>query len=234
MTTDSAAALNVADAPAHAWSCIIFDLDGTLTDSAPGIVDRIYRTLENLGQPVADRADLFSWVGPPMLESLEQYGFTPNEAIDALDVYRGISGKEGPWSGSSVYAGLPELLARIKKAGIPLAVASSKPEYQVAQVVEHFDLKKYFDIICGASADETISAKADVIAEALRRLHHRGIDLSHTVYIGDRIHDVEGATAHDLPVIIVDWGYGTEAEAQGSLAHVETVDELQRLLLPEL
>lgn len=213
------------------WSCILFDLDGTLTDSAPGIVDRIARALIELGRPIADKSDLFSWVGPPMLESFEQYGFTPNEAIEALDVYRGISEAEGPWSGSSVYAGVPELLARIKQAGIPLAVASSKPEYQVAQVIEHFDLKQYFDIICGASADETVSSKADVIAEALRRLHHRGVDLSRTLYVGDRIHDVEGATAHGLPVIIVDWGYGTEAEAQGAIAHVSSAAELETHVL---
>lgn len=213
------------------WSCVLFDLDGTLTDSAPGIVDRIDRALKKLGRPVADKADLFSWVGPPMLESLEQYGFTPNEAIEALDVYRAISEEDGPWSGSRVYDGIPEMLARLNAAGIPLAVASSKPEYQVAQVIEHFGLKRYFGIICGASADETISAKADVIAEALRRLHHRGIDLSNTVYVGDRIHDVEGATAHDLPVVIVGWGYGTEAEAQGSLAHVDTVAELEKHLV---
>ncbi|GAB2528158.1 HAD hydrolase-like protein [Paramicrobacterium agarici] len=213
------------------WSCVLFDLDGTLTDSAPGIVDRIDRTLKQLGRPAADRDDLFSWVGPPMLESLEQYGFTPNEAIEALDVYRSISEAEGPWSGSSVYAGIPDLLSRVKAAGIPLAVASSKPEYQVAKVIEHFGLKPHFEILCGASADETISAKADVIAEALRRLHHRGIDLSNTLYVGDRIHDVEGATAHGLPVIIVDWGYGTAAEAQGSLAHVATISELEKHLL---
>ncbi|WP_167132820.1 HAD hydrolase-like protein [Paramicrobacterium chengjingii] len=232
MTTQTPAVADNAGASAQStWTCVLFDLDGTLTDSAPGIVDRIARALIQLGRPIADKSDLFSWVGPPMLESFEQYGFTPNEAIEALDVYRGISEAEGPWSGSSVYAGVPELLAHIKASGIPLAVASSKPEYQVAQVIEHFDLKQYFDIICGASADETVSAKADVIAEALRRLHHRGVDLTKTLYVGDRIHDVEGATAHGLPVIIVDWGYGTEAEAQGAIAHVSSAAELETHVL---
>lgn len=213
------------------WSCILFDLDGTITDSAPGIVNRIYRTLQQLGRPAASESELLGWVGPPMLESLEKYGFTPEEAFDALGVYRSISEAEGPWAGSAVYPGIAGLLSRIKAAGIPVAVASSKPEYQVTQVLSHFGLIENFDIVCGASADESISEKADVIAEALHRLGEKNVDLSRCVYVGDRSYDVQGALAHDIPSIIVEWGYGSPAEAADAMAIVHSVDTLSELLL---
>ncbi|SEB51154.1 phosphoglycolate phosphatase [Paramicrobacterium humi] len=213
------------------WSCILFDLDGTITDSAPGIVNRIFRTLEKVGRPAATEDELLGWVGPPMLESLENYGFTPDEAVDALGVYRSISEAEGPWAGSAVYPGLAGLIARIKAAGVPVAVASSKPEYQVTKVLSHFGLIDCFDVVCGASADESVSEKADVIALALKRLQQKGVDTSHSVYIGDRSYDVEGATAHGIPSIIVEWGYGSPAEAEGAMAIVHSVDTLGELLL---
>lgn len=216
----------------RSWSCVLFDLDGTITDSAPGIIARLAKTFEKLGLPVPTDDELMRWVGPPMLESLElRAGMTPAEAIDALIVYRGISDLDGPWTGSAVYPGITGVIKSLFAAGIPLAITSSKPESQVHAVLDHFGLSQYFAVLCGASEDEVRSAKADVIEEALRRLDAQGIDLSNLVLVGDRHHDVEGAAAHGIPTIMVEWGYGSPVEAEHAMAVVHSADQLTKLLL---
>jgi phosphoglycolate phosphatase len=214
------------------WSCVLFDLDGTITDSAPGIVARLAKTFATLGLPIPSDDELLNWVGPPMLESLEQRaGMTPSEALDALTVYRSISAVDGPWTGSAVFPGIAGVIKNLSAAGIPLAITSSKPESQVTAVLDHFGLSQYFTELCGASEDEVRSSKADVIEEALRRLTAQGIDLSQIVLVGDRHHDVEGAQVHGIPTIMVEWGYGSPAEAEHAMAVVHSTDQLSKLLL---
>ena len=214
------------------WSCVLFDLDGTITDSAPGIVARLAKTYEKLGLPVPSEDELLRWVGPPMLESFElRAGMTPIEALDALTVYRGISSVDGPWTGSAVYPGIAGVIKNLFAAGVPLAITSSKPESQVTAVLDHFGLSQYFTVLCGASEDEVRSAKADVIEEALRRLTALDIDLGQVVLVGDRHHDVEGAAVHGIPTIMVEWGYGSPVEAEHAMAVVHSTDQLSKLLL---
>src|SRR5690606_20337565 len=117
-------------------------------------------------------------------------------------------------------------LKAIHDAGIPLSLATSKPESTATLILEHFDLAKYFDVLTGASEDEVRSAKADVVAEALRRLRARGVDLSRPVMVGDRSHDVHGAAEHGVPTLFVDWGYGSPAETAGTIGVVATADDL--------
>lgn len=217
---------------ARTWSCILFDLDGTITDSAPGIIHRLALTLEEMGAPVPTQAELLRWVGPPILDSFRDFaGFTPEQSLAALDIYRRLVAEVGPYNESAVYPGMAGLIERLHGLGIPLAVSSSKPESQVVPILEHFGLASFFTVICGASDDETRSAKADVVAEALRRLHELGVDTSRTVLVGDRIHDVEGAAAHGIPAIVVEWGYGSPAEAGDAMAVVHSTDQLATLLV---
>jgi phosphoglycolate phosphatase len=97
-------------------------------------------------------------------------------------------------------------------------------------VLDHFDLSRWFDELTGASDDEVRSAKADVVAEALRRLAEDGADLSHPVMVGDRSHDIHGAAAHDVPTVFVTWGYGAPEEQAGAVAAARDADELLRVL----
>lgn len=213
------------------WTCILFDLDGTLTDSAPGITASLARMFETLGLPVPTPADLVEYVGPPLLDSLQSMaGFDEPGARAALAVYRADYAAHGAFD-SAVFPGIRGLLQRLRAAGIPLAVATSKPEAQATRILEHFDLAQYFDVIAGATDDESRSAKADVVAEALRRLTDLGVALDHTVMVGDRQYDVEGAGEHGLPTILVEWGYGSPAEAAGAIAVVHSADQLNALLL---
>jgi phosphoglycolate phosphatase len=213
------------------WTCVLFDLDGTLTDSAPGITGALVRMFETIGRPVPTPVELVEYVGPPLLESLQEIGgMSEPEAREALGVYRKFYAEHGAFD-SAVFPGIRGLLERLSAAGIPLAVATSKPELQATRILEHFGLAQYFEVITGATEDESRSAKADVVAEALRRLEERGIDLGHTVMVGDRSYDVIGAGEHGLPTILVEWGYGSPAEAAGAIAVVHSADQLSSLLL---
>ncbi|WP_426517739.1 HAD family hydrolase [Diaminobutyricibacter sp. McL0618] len=213
------------------WTCVLFDLDGTITDSAPGITKSIAATLQTLGLPIPSPAELVEYVGPPLLDSFREFAhMTDAEAREALAIYRTSYHADGAFD-SAVFPGVRGVLKRLTDAGIPLAVATSKPELQARRILDHFGLTEYFDVICGASEDETRSAKGDVVAEALRRLTEQGVDLSQTVMVGDRSHDVEGAAEHGLPTILVEWGYGSPAEAAGAIAVVHSTDQLNALLL---
>jgi phosphoglycolate phosphatase len=213
------------------WSAILFDLDGTITDSAPAITNSLARTFALLGRPVPPAHELLAYVGPPLLAAFREYaGMTPEEADEALAVYR--ADYQGDASlDTAVYPGVAGLLERIHEAGIPLALATSKPELNAIKILTHFDLAKYFTVLVGASEDEVRSAKVDIVAEALRRLDEAGVDLTAPVMVGDRGYDAEGAAANGVPAILVEWGYGSPAEAAAATAVVHSADQLAKLLL---
>ncbi|MEO7373034.1 MAG: HAD hydrolase-like protein [Terrimesophilobacter sp.] len=213
------------------WSCVLFDLDGTIADSAPGITATLAHMFKALELPVPTPAELLRYVGPPILDAFRDFaGFSPEKSADALEIYRKEYALNGV-TGTSAYPGIRELLAAVHEHGIPISLATSKPELPATNMLNAYGLRQYFDVITGASEDETRSAKADVVAEALRRLAAIGVDVSRPVMVGDRIHDVEGAAAHNVPTIYAKWGYGSPAEQAGAIGVAATPEELRRLLL---
>lgn len=215
---------------ASPYTAVLFDLDGTIVDSAPGITSTLAATFEALGLPVPSPAELLTYVGPPLLDSFRELaGFDEALSQRALDIYRGIYLEHGVYD-ASAYPGIHRVLRAVRDAGLPLSLATSKPERPARHVLEHFDLIRYFDELTGASADETRSAKEDVIAEALRRLSADGADLTRTIMVGDRIHDIEGARANGIPTVYVTWGYGSPAESAGALEIVHDMEELSTAL----
>lgn len=212
------------------WSAILFDLDGTITDSAPGITASLARTFEILGRPVPDAAELLAYVGPPLLDSFrERAGMSDEQAWEAINTYR--ADYNGSAIDTAVYPGVAGLLERIHAAGVPLALATSKPESVAVRILENFGLDRYFTVICGATDDESRSAKADVVAEAVRRLTEQGVDVSRSVMVGDRSYDTVGAAANGIPTILVEWGYGSPAEAVDAIGTVYSTDQLAKKLL---
>jgi len=212
------------------YSAILFDLDGTIVDSAPGITATLAYTFERLGLPIPAPAELLRWVGPPILDSFRDLaGFDTEQSFRALEIYREKYLAEGVYD-ASLYPGVAEVLHAIHAAGIPLSLATSKPETPARAILEHFHLIEPFDELTGASDDEVRSAKKDVVEEALRRLEAGGADLASTVLVGDRHHDVEGAAHHGVPTIFVTWGYGSAAEAAGAITVVDTPEQLLRAL----
>jgi phosphoglycolate phosphatase len=208
---------------------VIFDLDGTLTDSADGIVSSFRHALGQIGAAVPE-GDLTSRiVGPPMHHTLSAMGL--GEHTDAaIAAYRADYTTRG-WAINSLFDGIGPLLADLRAAGIRLAVATSKAEPTARRILAHFGLDEHFEVVAGASVDGTRATKADVLAHALAQLQPLP---ERVLMVGDRLHDVEGATAHGLDVVVVGWGYGqadfADATATRGAVHVATVAELRRAL----
>ncbi len=215
------------------FSCILWDVDGTLVDASEGILRRLTVTLEHFGRRAPTRGELSHWIGPPMFESFQaNVGMTPEQATEAVTYYRGLNKSEGYTVSARLYPGVADLMHELRAAGIPQSTASSKPEVQVVALMDHFDLAPDLDAIVGASLDErTLSTKADIVREALRRLAANGVDISRPVLIGDRHHDVEGGADAGVPVIFVRWGFSWPHEADGAQAAVDDVAQLRSLLL---
>lgn len=171
---------------------LFFDLDGTLTDSMPGITRSVRYALERLGIEVPDLQSLVRFVGPPLKESfMTFYGMTAAEAERAIALTREYFVPKGMFE-NELYAGVPELLDATRRAGCVNVMATSKPEPFARQIAAHFGIDTRFELISGSSLDGSRTTKAEVIGHALRTL---GITPEEAVMIGDRRHDIEGAAA---------------------------------------
>jgi phosphoglycolate phosphatase len=213
------------------FTCVLWDLDGTIVDSASGIIASLAFTYEQLGLPVPSPTEMLVWVGPPIMDSFRDLaGLDPEESARALAIYREHYIAHGAVQ-SNVFPGMPEVLRAVHESGMPTSLATSKPETPATLILESAGLNGYIDIITGASADEVRSAKKDVVSEALRRLTAAGADISRPVLVGDRIHDVEGAAANGVPTIFSEWGYGSPAESVGTIASAAAPADLLPLLL---
>ena len=201
---------------------VLFDLDGTLTDSAPGILNSVRFALRKARAPIPDAATLNRFIGPPLLDSFERFcGFDRAAAEQALRDYRAYFTAGGMFE-NRVYDGIVPMLERLHDAGLACVVATSKPERFARQILDHFDLTRHFAAIHGATLDERRNTKGAVIAWALA---HSG-DVGDAVMVGDRIHDVEGARQNGLPAVGVLWGYGDAQELAGATRLVSTPEEL--------
>lgn len=211
---------------------ILLDLDGTLTNPKEGITKSFAYALEHFGIVTEDLDTLCKVIGPPLLQSFEEfYGFPKGQAVEACAKYRERYGEKG-WAENQVYDGVRETMEKLSTAGMKLILATSKPERYAVQIMEHFDLARYFVSLCGADDyAKNRSTKEEVIRYALEQ---NGItDIGEVVMVGDRKHDVIGATAVGIPTIGVLYGFGDEQELSkaGAMHLVKTPQELAKYLL---
>ena len=192
----------------------LFDLDGTLTDPAIGITNSVMHALDKYDIHVEDRSELYPFIGPPLDYSFKTfYGFTDEQAVQAIKYYREYFSVTGLFE-NKVYEGIPEMLQELKKKGVTVALATSKPYEFSVKILKHFDLYKYFDFFGAATMDGRISKKEDVISHLLEEM---GVaDKSEILMVGDRYHDIEGARANNLNSAGVLWGYGSEEELENA------------------
>lgn len=202
---------------------VLWDLDGTIIDSGPEILQRIRRVISELGYEVPDLATQRRFIGPPLLDSFLGL-MTPDDAAKAVLRSREIAQSQSPDYLVEIHDDVAELVRDLHAKGVQQAVASSKGQWLVELVIEHFKLTECFDIIVGSDQDR--SEKSLVIAKALTHFDTPG----DAIMVGDRIHDLEGAQAHGIPAIIVGWGYGDGEEIPGALAKVDTVAQLRSML----
>ena len=206
---------------------ILFDLDGTLTDSGEGIINCAILALEHFGLPIPSREEMRVFVGPPLHESFINHGVPADQADEAIRIYRSRYIPIGKFE-NTPYPGIRELLEALKAAGHKLFVATSKPEKMSIEILEHFDLAKYFDQICGATMDTSRSSKEAVIEYLL----HRNGRADNIIMVGDTKFDVLGAKLHGIPTIGVSWGYGKVEDLRdaGAVAIANTAEELLAFL----
>ena len=212
------------------YKYLLFDLDGTLTDSAEGITNSVEYALGKFGITVNDKSVLKKFVGPPLVDAfMEYYAFTEENAHRAVEYYRERFRDIGIFE-NAVYEGIPELLRELSENRYELIIATSKPEEFAKRIAKHFDIEKYFSLIAGATFDGRLSVKKDIINYALEA---KGItDKSSVVMIGDRHHDTEGAAAMGVDCIGVLYGYGSREELveSGATYIAETVSDIKKFI----
>lgn len=201
---------------------LLFDLDGTLTDSRPGIISSIQHALEATGLPVPAADDLLWCIGPPILESFRKLvGPGSPELFDpAVRLYRERYSETGIFD-NTVYPDILGALDELRDLGHTLHVATSKAEIYAKRIIDHFGLDGHFVSVNGSELDGTRADKAELIAHILTG---EKLPVSDVVMIGDRAHDMIGAAKNGIPAIGVLWGYGTGAELMrsGATATVRT------------
>ena len=210
---------------------VLFDLDGTLTDSGEGITKCAQLALDHFGIHIEDRTRLRCFVGPPLRESFPKFGVPEDRVEEAITVFRSRYLTVGKFE-NVPYSGIAELLGRLKAHGHRLYVATAKPESTAVEILDKFELSPYFTRICGASMDSGRDSKEAVIAYLLELERHR----EKTVLVGDTAFDVIGAAAHQIPTIGVSWGYGDVGAMleAGAVAIAHSTEELEALLTQEM
>jgi phosphoglycolate phosphatase len=212
---------------------VIFDLDGTLTDSAEGIVASFLHALGHVGAAVPEGDLAAQIVGPPMDDTFRsmELGEVAEEAIAAFRTEYAARG----WAMNALFDGIEQLLADLRGAGVRLAVATSKLEPTARRILAHFGLDEHFEVIAGATPDGSRKTKIEVLAHALEQLQPVP---TRVLMVGDRSHDVHGAAAYGIDTVVVGWGYGQadfthSAAGDGTptgVTHAATIDELRRAL----
>lgn len=210
----------------------LFDLDGTLTDPKEGITKSVQYALQKLGIEESDLDKLEPFIGPPLKDSfMEFYGLSEEDAKKGIVYYRERYAPIGVLE-NEIFPGMAQMLAKLCDKGIRLAVASSKPTEFVRQILDHFEIASYFEVIVGSGLDGSRVTKEEVVEEALSQFGllsvpkeaRRGI----CAMIGDRKFDIQGAKAYGLTGVGVTFGYAGEGEleAEGADHIINSVEEL--------
>lgn len=215
------------------YQYIFFDLDGTLTDPREGITKSVQHALARMGIEEPDLKKLEPFIGPPLIDSfMEFYGLSREQARKAVDYYREYFHVTGLYQ-NELFEGVPGMLRHLKDEGKILAIASSKPEPFVRTILEHFQIDRYFDYICGSTLDETRTKKEEVIEELLSRMNLPEEEKKKILMVGDRRHDVEGAAVFGIPCLGLSMGFAGEGELEkaGAVAVADDMEELEKFVL---
>lgn len=213
------------------YKYLFFDLDGTLTDSAEGITNSVAYALSKFGIIIEDKSVLTPFIGPPLVDAfMEHYGFSEADAKKATEFFRERFRDIGIFE-NNVYDGVRELLEKLNKNGYKLIIATSKPEPFAKRILSHFRIDKYFSLVVGATFDDKISNKTDIIKFAIRKLGD--VNKAEILMIGDRNHDIVGAKASGLDSMGVLYGYGSQKELSeaGATYIASTVSDIAKILL---
>lgn len=205
------------------FDAVLFDLDGTLTDSGEGIIKSAWYALEHFGLPLPSWEEMRVFVGPPLWDTFEKFGIPKEQTDEAVRIFRSRYVPIGKYE-NTPYPGIAELLYNLKAQKIKLYVATSKPEVTAVDILDHFDLAEFFDGIYGADLEKNRTSKEAVIEYLLSDVLPAG----KLLMVGDTEFDILGAKYHNIPAVGVSWGYGKidAMEKAGAAAIVDTAQAL--------
>ncbi|KOF56954.1 hypothetical protein AGR56_10145 [Clostridium sp. DMHC 10] len=212
------------------YKYILFDLDGTLTNSKEGITKSVQYALNKFNISVQDLNSLEKFIGPPLKDSfMEYYDFDENKADEAVKYYREYFSEKGLFE-NEIYPNIESMLSKLKDAGLHLIVATSKPTVFSEKILDHFNLAKFFDAIVGSTLDGSRSKKSDVIKFVLKK---NKINPNEALMIGDREHDIIGAAKNNITSMGVTYGFGSHSELKkaGAAYVVDTVNEIAEKII---
>ena len=213
--------------------CVLFDLDGTLFDTSEGIKMCYRHGLAHFGVSVKDDSELDRVIGPSLYDSYSRFYGLEGEAItEAVRLYRELYGKEGIYR-LRMYDGVEKMLQAIKQSGSLIGLATMKPHNMAEKILDFSGLKKYFDVICGANSDGSMSDKLLLINACLMRVGFT--DKSRVYMVGDRFYDMDGAKAAGVHSVGVTYGFGSREELAEAVAEwiVDSADEVVRVIIGE-
>ena len=214
------------------YDLILFDLDGTVTDSGEGITKSVQYALSKYGIDEPNLENLRKFIGPPLIDSFENfYGFSREDAVRAREIFNERYQPIG-WMENRPYDGIEKVLKSLLDDGKMLGIATSKPEDTANRVLEYFDLKKYFKVICAAPLNGLNGEKAGRIRAAIEEARALGCAAKNPVLVGDTKFDVLGAHECNIPCIGVTWGFAKEGEFEACNTEfvVDTMEELLEVL----
>lgn len=212
------------------WQYILFDLDGTLSDTGRGVKNSVRYALRKFGLDAGEKT-LDLYIGPPLRGAFQEYaGLSESDAEKAVAYYREYYSEHGVLE-NEIYPGMEQLLSALSEAGKTLLVATSKPDVYTKIVIRQWHLEHYFAFIGAALLDGSRDSKADIIRYALDGCGCR--DYNTAVMIGDRKYDILGAKSAGISAVGVTYGYGSESELRsaGALIIADSTEELKRILL---
>lgn len=209
---------------------VLFDLDGTLTDSSIGIVNSVVYALKKFGIEETDLLKLKKFIGPPLIDSfMEYYGFSKEKAAMAVRYYREYYSVKGIFE-NRLYDGIKELLEKLYEENKKIILATSKPESFANEILRYFGIDKYFYFVGGATMDESRTEKEEVLEYIINKCN---INPQNAVMIGDRKYDILGAHTFNIEAIGVLFGFGSKYELEKANADyiAKTVYDLRKILL---
>lgn len=213
------------------FNTVIFDMDGTISDSAYGITRCAQHALRHFGIEVENLEELRFFVGPPLIEAfMEGYGLTLEQAEEAREIFRRRYTEKGIYE-NRIYPGIEELVRKLNRRGKTLAVATSKPEIFAKEILKNYGILDCFSLVAGADLEGKRASKIQVLEDVFRRMEITEEQKPHTVMVGDRIYDVEAAARFGIACIGVGYGYAGPDELVGADLYAPTVEVLSRLLL---
>lgn len=211
---------------------ILFDLDGTLSDSSEGIINTFKHTLEEMNYEIPSYDELYTFIGPPIAETFEKtLGMSEDEVQQAIKIFRPFYGKDAKFQ-NELYTGVEEMLKALSEAGYLMGLATSKQELYADQILQHFGIREYFDIVVGASFDDKFSKKFDIMERAIELAKDK-YDIESISMVGDRSYDMESSVKLNVEAIGVTYGFGSEEEVVSTGADVvcHTPKEVQDYIL---